>query len=245
MDVVEIPKSDDRFRLLYDTKGRFVLHGIGAAETGYKLCRVVGSGTTTKAIQYITTHDGRTIRYPDPLIKKHDTVKLDLATGKVRVRAACCVCIPCTMTVACPGLTVQRVHSWFAFLFDLLLLILKFIALTNPHTTPSLQVLDFVKFEVGNLAMVTKGRNAGRIGVIAQRDRHPGSFDIVHIKDAEGTTFATRLANVFVVGKGSDTKTALVSLPKGKGIKRSIFQVRVNDLRLCAAVHVEIDSAGA
>ena len=36
-----------------------------------------------KGIPFISTHDGRTIRYPDPLIKVHDTVKLDLETGKI------------------------------------------------------------------------------------------------------------------------------------------------------------------
>jgi len=65
----------------------------------------------------------------------------------------------------------------------------------------------------------------GRVGVIVSRERHLGSFDIVHIKDAAGNAFATRLGNVFVIGK-SDGKTskALVSLPKLKGIKRTILE---------------------
>lgn len=29
------------------------------------------------------THDGRTIRYPDPVIRVNDTVKLDLESGKI------------------------------------------------------------------------------------------------------------------------------------------------------------------
>jgi small subunit ribosomal protein S4e len=35
-------------------------------------------------IPYIGTHDGRTIRYPDPEVKEQDTVVLDLETGKIR-----------------------------------------------------------------------------------------------------------------------------------------------------------------
>ena len=77
-------KSSDRFRLLYDVKGRFVLHEVGPEEAKYKLCRVVGDGTQAKGVPYLITHDGRTLRYPDPLIKKHDVLKLDLETGKVR-----------------------------------------------------------------------------------------------------------------------------------------------------------------
>ena len=30
--------------------------------------------------------------------------------------------------------------------------------------------------------MVTGGGNTGRVGIIQSRDRHPGSFDIVHVK---------------------------------------------------------------
>lgn len=40
--------------------------------------------------------------------------------------------------------------------------------------------------------MITGGHNVGRVGLITNRERHPGSFDIVHIKDVAGHTFATR-----------------------------------------------------
>jgi len=169
MDVIEIPQSEDRFRLLYDTKGRFVLHKIGAEEAKYKLARVVGDGVQAKGVPYITTHDGRTIRYPDPLIAKNDTVKIDLASGKVT---------------------------------------------------------DFIKFEVGNTVMVTKGRNTGRVGTLLSVEKHPGSFDIVHVRDAENNVFATRAGNIFTIGKGSETKNLQISLPRGKGIARTIFEQR-------------------
>ena len=50
-----------------------------------------------------------------------------------------------------------------------------------------------------------------------------GSYDIVHIKDAAGHTFATRLSNIFIVGKGNK---AMVTLPKGKGVRLSIAEER-------------------
>ena len=53
--------------------------------------------------------------------------------------------------------------------------------------------------------------------------RSQGSFDIVHLKDSAGHVFATRLANVFVIGKGNKP---LVSLPKRKGIKMSVLEER-------------------
>lgn len=167
--MIHIEKSGDVFRLLYDCKGRFVLHTILEGEAGFKLGRVVSSGTSAKNIPYVVTHDGRTFRYPDPLIAVNDTVKIDLTSGKIQ---------------------------------------------------------DFVKFEVGNTAMITRGRNTGRIGVIEDREEHPGSFDIVHVKDAKGVTFATRLSNVFIIGKGNEAKDLLISLPKDKGVKYDIFHER-------------------
>ena len=83
MDVVSIEKTKEHFRLLYDTKGRFSLHRIPDAETEFKLCRVRRTQLGAHGIPYVVTHDGRTIRYPDPLIKANDTVKFNLKTNKI------------------------------------------------------------------------------------------------------------------------------------------------------------------
>jgi len=166
MDVVQIEKTKENFRLLFDTKGRFVLHKISKDEASYKLCRIKKVHKGTKGIPYAVTHDGRTLRYPDPDVKVNDTVRVDIATGKM---------------------------------------------------------LDYVKFETGNVVMISSGNNIGRVGVIVNRERHPGSFEIVHVKDAVGHIFATRLQNVFVIGKGNKP---WISLPKGNGIKLSIIENR-------------------
>lgn len=166
MDVVSIARTGQHFRMIYDVKGRFTVHRISAEEAKYKLCKVRRVQTGPKNIPFLTTHDGRTIRYPDPAIKVNDTVQFEIATSKI---------------------------------------------------------LDHIRFEPGNLCMITGGRNLGRVGTVVNRERHPGSFDIVHIKDATGHVFATRLHNVFIIGKGTKT---YVSLPKGKGVKLSIAEER-------------------
>lgn len=123
-------------------------------------------------VPYIVTHDGRTIRFPHPDISVHDTVKVEIETGKI---------------------------------------------------------LDFIKFQsgkinllhfyiLGNLVMATSGNNIGRVGVLTSRDRHLGGFDIVHVLDNRGHSFATRIGNVFVIGKG---KSSLISLAKDEGIYRN------------------------
>jgi len=181
MDVVKLAKVNETFRVLYDVKGRYILHELkDPKEAATKLCRVNNVSKASKAtmghnpfqpgqpgaIPFLSTHDGRTIRYPDPLIKKNDTVQVDLKTGKITA---------------------------------------------------------FLKFEVGNLAMVTKGANIGRVGVIVSKEKHPGSFDIVHLKDKKGNPFATRLSNVFVIG---DSQKPWLSLPKAKGQRSSIIEER-------------------
>ena len=83
MDVITIGAMNEHFRLIYDVKGRYAVHRITAEEAAYKLCKVKKVLLGKKGIPYVVTHDGRTIRYPDPLIRANDSVKVDLATGKI------------------------------------------------------------------------------------------------------------------------------------------------------------------
>merc|ERR1711991_696027 len=99
-DVITVPKTGDRFRMMYDVKGRFTLVKIGEQESNIKLCKVMNVHTTTGRIPVVTTHDGRRFRYANPKI-----------------------------------------------------------------------------------AMVTGGANRGRIGTIVSLERHPGAFDIAHMRD--------------------------------------------------------------
>ena len=176
MDVIHIPRTNEHFRVLLDAKSRYIVHRITPEESKYKLCRVNKLWIGNQAIPHLQTHDSRTIRYPDPMIKKNDTVQIDIETGKIT---------------------------------------------------------DFIKFEIGNLCIVTNGGNAGRVGIITSRDRHPGSFDIIHIKDSNGNTFVTKLDYIFVIGKGPKP---YVSLPHGKGIRLTISEERDRKLAHKAAI---------
>ena len=81
MDVITLEVTNIS-GLVYDVKGKFAVHRISAEEAVYKLGKKkVQLGK--KGVPYVVTHDGRTIRYPDPLIRANDTVKIDLATGKI------------------------------------------------------------------------------------------------------------------------------------------------------------------
>ena len=75
--------------------------------------------------------------------------------------------------------------------------------------------------------MLTGGNNIGRIGVLQHIERHPGSFDIAHVKDSTGVHFATRINNLFVIGTG---KKSQISLLPAKGIRISLEEERAKRL---------------
>ena len=75
----------------------------------------------------------------------------------------------------------------------------------------------------GASVYLTGGNNIGRIGVLQSVEKHPGSFDIAHVKDSRGNTFATRMGNIFIIGDG---KNPAISLPKGEGIKLTLIEQR-------------------
>ena len=85
------------------------------------------------------------------------------------------------------------------------------------------EVDGVVKFENGAIVFVIGGNNIGRVGTLMHVEHHPGSYEIVHIKDSQGNNFATRLSNIFTIGQG---KKPLIKLPKGDGQKLSLIQER-------------------
>merc|ERR1712159_595131 len=60
MDVISIEKTDEHFRMLYDAKGRFIVHRLNnknfPSEPEYKLCRVQKLSWGAKGVPYIATH---------------------------------------------------------------------------------------------------------------------------------------------------------------------------------------------
>jgi small subunit ribosomal protein S4e len=185
MDVIQLDKTNENFRLLFDHRGKFVLQKVPAEEAKFKLCRVqkvakakkasIGSNPfqtgQASAIPYAVTHDGRTLRYPDPKVARNDTVKVDLSSG---------------------------------------------------------EIVDHLAFEIGAIGMVIRGANRGRIGNVQHIERHPGSYEIVHMKDKRGNHFATRTENIFVIG---DHNKPYISVPKRKGLSYTIIEEKDLDLK--------------
>jgi len=51
-----------------------------------------------------------------------------------------------------------------------------------------------------------------------------GGFDIIHVQDERGVQFATRVGNIFILGKG---KKSWISLPRGNGVYLSPAEAKV------------------
>lgn len=85
MDVLSIDKANANYRILYDIKGRFVAVKLRDKrnEKSYKLCKVIKKFKGLNGIPFITTHDGRTIAYPDPSISINDTIQFNFKTNKI------------------------------------------------------------------------------------------------------------------------------------------------------------------
>ncbi|KAI5078565.1 hypothetical protein GOP47_0006236 [Adiantum capillus-veneris] len=79
MDVVSIAKI---FWLLWLAREGSLCTPSSLKSLKYKLCKVRAACFGEKGIPYITTFDRRTIRYPDPLIKANDTIKIEIETRK-------------------------------------------------------------------------------------------------------------------------------------------------------------------
>ena len=143
MDIVTINKIGANYRVNFDVKGRWRLVKISKEEAKYKLCKVTKRMMGPKKIPFITTSDGRTLRYPNPHIKEHDTIKINLENS---------------------------------------------------------EIVDYYKYKIGAHVLIVGGNNIGRAGVIEKIEQHPGSYEIVYIKDMSGKEFSTRLTNIFITG---------------------------------------------
>ena len=154
MDIITIDKTKENFRVLYDKIGRFTLQRISTNESSFKLCKVLKLKKGSGSIPFLVTHDGRTIGFPDPLIKINDSIIFDLLEKKI---------------------------------------------------------IDFIKFGIGTLCIVTGGSNIGKIGVITNKEQNQGISSIVQLKDSDNYEFSTKLSNVFAIGKGNKS---IISIPK-------------------------------
>ena len=83
MDVIEIPETDERFRLLMNKRGKWVLVRISPEEAKYKLVRVNNKTTVKGGRAQINLSDGRNILLKTDRYKSGDVLKMEVPSQKV------------------------------------------------------------------------------------------------------------------------------------------------------------------
>ncbi len=82
MDVVEIPKTKEQFRVLPGRKG-LILKKIDGKESEIKLCKILDKRTLKKGAMQLNLHDGSNILVDKGAYKTNDTVILKLPERKI------------------------------------------------------------------------------------------------------------------------------------------------------------------
>jgi len=65
MDVIQIPKTGEVYRILPDKKGRLITHSISDDSVDFKLCKITNKTTIKKGKTQLNLHDGRNMIVDD------------------------------------------------------------------------------------------------------------------------------------------------------------------------------------
>lgn len=83
MDVVEIPRTKEYFRVL-PSKNRFLLKPIDKKEAGIKPCKIIGKKVLKKGRIQLNLHDGSNILVEEDNYKTRDMVVLELPERRIK-----------------------------------------------------------------------------------------------------------------------------------------------------------------
>ncbi|MDR2829718.1 MAG: 30S ribosomal protein S4e [Methanobrevibacter sp.] len=82
MDVIQIPKTEDVYRVLPDLKGRLTLQPITVENANFKLCKVSNKTILKSGLNQFNLHDGRNIISGED-VNVGDVVKLQIPNQEI------------------------------------------------------------------------------------------------------------------------------------------------------------------
>jgi len=85
MDVIEIPKINKYFRVLFNTKGKLMIHPIDKKEADLKLSKIINKTLLKKNKIQINLDDGRNLLVDKDTYNTGDTLVFNLSTKKIDV----------------------------------------------------------------------------------------------------------------------------------------------------------------
>ncbi len=83
MDVIEIPKTNEYFRVLPAKKG-YYLKSINKAEAAIKPCKIVDKTIVDGGKVQVNLHDGKNLIVDKGVYKTRDTLILEIPAGKIK-----------------------------------------------------------------------------------------------------------------------------------------------------------------
>ena len=84
MDIITIPKTEENYRILLDTKGRLTLHPISAEDATYKLAKVANKSTIKGGKTQLNLHDGRNVLVEEDVYSAQDVVCISLPEQEIK-----------------------------------------------------------------------------------------------------------------------------------------------------------------
>jgi len=81
MDIIEIPKTGESYRLLLDTKGRLNLHPVSKGSS--KLCKIVNKSTIKEGKIQLNLHDGKNLIVEEDNFNASDVISLNINNNEI------------------------------------------------------------------------------------------------------------------------------------------------------------------
>jgi Ribosomal family S4e len=102
MDVIEIEKTGEQFRLVYDVKGRFVVHRISPEEASYKLAKVGFDGLWGGSCVVIS--HCRLQALPFAFYRMHHLAPMHALKASVTIGMLSSLCSALVLRLGCPNM---------------------------------------------------------------------------------------------------------------------------------------------
>lgn len=83
-DVIEIPKLEKFYTLVYATNGAYVLEEIDKANSNYKICKIKSKKIIKNGQVQLSTNDGRVLLTTNQAYKVGASIKLDLLENTIK-----------------------------------------------------------------------------------------------------------------------------------------------------------------
>lgn len=84
MDVFELARLNEHYRVLYDKKGRLCLRSISKSDSGLKICKVIGKKTLKGKRIQLNLFDGRNILVNKDVCSVGDSVVFDFENKSIK-----------------------------------------------------------------------------------------------------------------------------------------------------------------